>query len=80
MPKQEFITTKTIKMKELEYGQLGRILNEGYDGYIVTKTFSNYTTVYSPNKDAFYCTFDDSVAKHLDVEILNKDEKVVLSN
>lgn len=82
--KQRLISEKdkaqVISSNNLEYGQLGRIVNHGtYDGMIVTKSYEALLCVYSerPSDPAFKTTWTNDAS--FKVELLT-DEQVVLSN
>lgn len=75
--------SETIFMIQLDYGELGQIVNHSdYAGIIVTRAYREFVSVYSPYKEhpAFEHSWDDTAAKKLKVTKLSKDMQVVLSN
>jgi len=75
--------SETIFMIELDYGELGQIVNHSdYAGIIVTRAYREFVSVYSPYKEhpAFENSWNDVAAKKLEVTKLSRDMQVVLSN
>lgn len=73
----------TIFMIQLNYGELGQIVNHScYAGIIVTRAYLEFVSVYSPYKElpAFENSWNDVAAKKLEVTKLSRDMQVVLSN
>lgn len=82
---QEFIQNcevEELEASDLDYGQLGIITHGPYEGYVLTKTFSEIVCVYSPEPEgenkAFLTAWDHSCL--IKVRLLQKGEKVILSN
>lgn len=83
MSKQEYrkedntITT----CNQLNYGELGEIINDGYEGIIITKTYDSIMAVYIPPNLDHLTAFRTCWGKaDFKVRLLSKNEKVVLSN
>ena len=78
---QEFISEKKetfCKARDLSIGQLAIVVENCYKGVVLTRTYNDIVAVYCPNDKAFYTKWGKDC--DLDVRILEKGEKVVLSN
>jgi hypothetical protein len=73
-------SSEVVNPRDLQYGELGEVVDSAFKGVVVTNTFKGIVAVYCPKHtlaDAFATTWSDP---SFNVRRLGPGERVILSN